>query len=40
MYPAAEFSTRARSQNAFVTRVLDQPKIWVIGTDDDLTVAA
>ena len=40
VYTAAEFSKRARSENAFVTRVLEQPKIWVIGSDDDLTVAA
>jgi predicted nucleotidyltransferase len=40
VYTAAEFSNRARSENAFVTRVLEQPKIWVIGSDDDLTVAA
>ena len=38
--------TRPRSsrsgpeQNAFVTRVLEQPKLWVIGSDDDLPVAA
>ena len=40
VYTAAEFSKRARSENAFVTRVLEQPKIWVIGSEDDLTVAA
>jgi predicted nucleotidyltransferase len=39
VYTAAEFSKRARSENAFVTRVLEQPKIWVFGSDDDLTVA-
>jgi predicted nucleotidyltransferase len=40
VYTAAEFSKRARSENAFVTRVLEQPKLWVIGSDDDLPVAA
>jgi len=40
VYTAAEFSKRARKENAFVTRVLRQPKVWVIGSDDDLLVAA
>ena len=40
VYTAAEFSKRARTENAFVTRVLEQPRIWVIGSEDDLTVAA
>lgn len=40
VYTAAEFSKRARTENAFVTRVLAGPKIWVIGSDDDLPVAA
>src|SRR3954462_10705948 len=40
VYTAAEFSRRARTENAFVKRVLEQPKLWVIGSDDDLPVAA
>jgi predicted nucleotidyltransferase len=40
VYTAAEFSKRARTENAFVTRVLEQPKLWVIGSEDDLTIAA
>jgi predicted nucleotidyltransferase len=40
VYTAAEFSKRARSENAFVTRVLEQPKLWVIGSEDDLPIAA
>ena len=40
VYTAAEFSKRARTENAFVTRVLEQPKLWLIGSDDDLPVAA
>jgi hypothetical protein len=28
------------TENAFVTRVLEQPNLWVIGSDDDLSVAA
>jgi predicted nucleotidyltransferase len=40
VYSAAEFSKRARGENAFVTRVLAGPKVWVIGSDDDLPVSA
>ena len=40
VYTAAEFSKRTRTENAFVTRVLGQPKLWVVGSDDDLPVAA
>ena len=40
VYTAAEFSKRARTENAFVTRVLEGPKVWVIGSDHDLSVAA
>jgi predicted nucleotidyltransferase len=40
VYTAAEFSKRTRMENAFVTRVLAQPKLWVIGSESDLPVAA
>ena len=40
VYTVAEFSKRAKTENAFVTRVLEQPKLWVIGSDDDLPIAA
>src|SRR5688572_16104448 len=40
VYSAAEFSKRARDENAFITQVLDGPKVWVIGTENDLPVAA
>lgn len=40
VYRAAEFSKRAKNHNAFITRVLDGPKIWVIGSENDLPVAA
>jgi predicted nucleotidyltransferase len=40
VYTATEFSKRAGTENAFVTRVLEQPKLWVIGSEDDLPVAA
>jgi predicted nucleotidyltransferase len=40
VYTASEFSKRARTENAFVTRVLGQSKLWVIGSEDDLPVTA
>jgi hypothetical protein len=40
VYTANEFSKRARTENAFVTRVLKQPKLWVIGSEDDLSYTA
>lgn len=40
VYTAAEFSKRARDENAFVARVLEGPKVWLIGSENDLLVAA
>ena len=40
VYTGAEFSKRARTDNAFVTRVLEQPKLWIVGSEDDLAIAA
>jgi predicted nucleotidyltransferase len=40
VYTAAEFSKRTREENAFVTRVLEQPKVWIVGSEHDLPVAA
>ncbi len=40
VYTAAEFSKRGRHEGAFVTRVLEQPKVWIIGGENDLPVAA
>ena len=40
VYTAAEFYKRSRQESAFVTRVLEQPKVWIIGGEDDLPVAA
>ena len=40
VYSTREFSKRAREKNAFLTRVLEQPKLWVIGSENDLPVAA
>jgi predicted nucleotidyltransferase len=36
VYSVAEWSKRARSGNAFVIRVKAQPKIWIIGSENDL----
>ena len=40
VYTVAEFSKRTREENAFVTRVLEQPKVWVLGSEHDLPIAA
>jgi predicted nucleotidyltransferase len=40
VYSAAEFSKRAKSENVFITRVIEGPKVWVIGTENDLPVSA
>lgn len=40
VYSAAEFSRRAKNENTFITRVIEGPKLWVIGTENDLPVAA
>ncbi len=40
VYTSAEFAKRTRGENAFVTRVLAQPKIWIVGGEHDLPVAA
>ena len=36
IYSLAELAKRIKSDNAFVKRVLEQPKIWLIGGEDDL----
>lgn len=36
LYSMQELTKRLRSRNSFVTRVVAQPKIWLIGTEDDL----
>jgi predicted nucleotidyltransferase len=40
VYSSAEFTKRTKTDNAFITRVLDGPKVWVIGADDALVVSA
>ena len=36
VYSRKELNKRVRDDNAFVTRVMSQPKIWIIGGEDDL----
>ena len=40
VYSSAEFSKRVKSDNAFIARVIEGPKIWVIGAGDALVVGA
>jgi predicted nucleotidyltransferase len=37
IHTSAEFTERIRTRNPFLTKVLGQPRIWVIGGDDDLS---
>lgn len=36
VYTTSEFSKRVRGKNAFVTRILAQPKVWLIGSEHDV----
>ena len=36
VYTQKELARRVKEGNAFVKRVLAQPKLWLIGNDDDL----
>jgi predicted nucleotidyltransferase len=36
LYTPADLAKRIHSDNAFVTRVLQQPKIWLIGNEEQL----
>ena len=36
VYSRKELAKRVKAGNAFIKRVLDQPKMWVIGTQRDL----
>jgi len=37
VYTRAELAKRIKSGNAFVTRVLEQPQLWLLGDKDDLS---
>jgi predicted nucleotidyltransferase len=36
LYTQAEFARRTKAKNAFVSRLLSQPMVWIIGGADDL----
>lgn len=36
VYSRKDLAKRVKQNNAFVTRVMEQPKIWLIGTESDL----
>jgi hypothetical protein len=38
LYTPAEIAKRIKLDNAFVTRVLKQPKIWLMGNEEQLRV--
>jgi len=38
VYTTREFAKRRADGNAFILRVLDSPKIWIIGAEDDLAL--
>ena len=40
LYTPAEMTKRISQDNAFVTRVLRQPKIWLIGNEEQLNAAS
>ena len=40
LYTPAEMTKRISHDNAFVTRVLRQPKIWLIGNEEQLNAAS
>jgi predicted nucleotidyltransferase len=37
LYSRQEFGKRVRAKQAFIVRVLAQPKIWIVGSEHDLT---
>jgi hypothetical protein len=36
VYSRKELAKRLKTGNAFIERVLEQPKVWVIGSERDL----
>ena len=36
IYMPAQMTKKIREKNAFITRILEQPKLWIKGTDDDI----
>lgn len=40
VYSSDEFSKREKDENAFLARVLAGPRVWIVGSEDDLPAAA
>ena len=36
VYTRKELQRRVKEKNAFITRVLEQPKVWIFGSEDEL----
>jgi len=36
MYTAEQIKSKLAQQNSFLTRLMDQPKLWLKGSDDDI----
>ena len=36
IYSEIDLQERLRAKNAFLTRVLNQPKIWIFGSESDI----
>jgi hypothetical protein len=36
IYTASDLRQRLKEGNAFLTRILEQPKIWIIGNESDI----
>jgi hypothetical protein len=36
LYTTSEFRKRRVARNAFLTKVLALPKLWIVGSEDDL----
>ena len=37
VYTRADFGKKISEKNAFVMRLLEQPKVWIVGSEDELT---
>lgn len=36
LYTVAEFAKRKSKDNAYVTRVMQQPRVWILGSEEDM----
>ncbi len=37
LYARDDFDSKLKQRNSFITRVMEQPKLWVKGSDDDIS---